>query len=140
MPEDRPTGLTKDAGWQIGARRTLPIEHQEAWQLLISAEGLGLWLGKAAEFELAAGSPYQLEDGTRGEMRVVKPGSHLRLTWQPAGWDRASTLQVRTIAKGDRTVIVFHQEHLPSEASRQDRRQFFHDVLDQLEQRIGSMA
>lgn len=33
MPQfsNRPTGLTKDVGYQIGVRRTLPIEHIEAW-------------------------------------------------------------------------------------------------------------
>jgi len=31
MPEEyeRPVGLTKDAGWQIGVRRTLPVRSTE---------------------------------------------------------------------------------------------------------------
>jgi len=32
----RPVGLTKDAGYQVGARKTMPISLEEAWQRVIS--------------------------------------------------------------------------------------------------------
>ncbi len=43
---ERPVGLTRDAGWQIGVSRTLPIDLETAWKLLTSRMGLGLWLGE----------------------------------------------------------------------------------------------
>lgn len=138
MTSERPTGLTRDAGWQIGARRTLPIESGAAWRWLTSTEGLGIWLGRSADLNLEEGAAYQLADGTAGELRVVAPESHLRLTWQPVDWPRASTLQVRVVPKGERTVIAFHQEHLPNSRSREERRRFFHAVLDQLEARFDT--
>jgi hypothetical protein len=36
----RTIGQTRDAGFQIGARRTLSIPLAEAWRLLTSREGL----------------------------------------------------------------------------------------------------
>ncbi|MBN1139408.1 MAG: SRPBCC domain-containing protein, partial [Anaerolineae bacterium] len=59
----RPVGLTKDVGYQIGVRRTIPIRHQDAWRLLMCDQGVKLWLGVTSEFDLTEGAGYQLIDG-----------------------------------------------------------------------------
>lgn len=50
MPQDKKkhVGQTKDAGFQIGARKTAAIPLEEAWDLLISPGGLRVWLGAPA--------------------------------------------------------------------------------------------
>lgn len=133
---ERPTGLTQDVGFQIGVRRTLPIQFENAWQLLTSNEGLNIWLGSTAALDFSKGATYQLADGSRGEVRVFSPDSHLRITWQPEGWSSASTIQVRVMPKGNRTVIAFHQEHLSGAAEREVRRAHFKSALDELERII----
>jgi uncharacterized protein YndB with AHSA1/START domain len=134
---ERPTGLTKDVGWEIGVRRTLPVEHTVAWRLITSPQGMAVWLGESASsVDLTPGATYDLPDGTRGEVRVVTPGSHFRLTWHPPGWPRPSTMQVRVIPKGAKTVIAFHQEHLPGSDEREARRAFFKGALDRLAELI----
>ena len=60
-----PVGLTKDAGWQIGVRKTLPVALEDAWNLLVSEEGLSLWLGDLPGFE-----PANVTDG-RGSIDLV---------------------------------------------------------------------
>jgi hypothetical protein len=55
------------------------------------------------------------------------------MTWQPYGWTRASTIQIRVLPKGDSTMIAFHQEHLPDAEAREQRREHFKNVLDALE-------
>lgn len=137
MDTMRLVGQTRDTGFQVGARRTFPVSLEVAWRWLISREGLELWLGSGPELELAEGVTYRLADGTSGEVRVLKPGSHLRLTWQPPGWPRASTIQVRVIQSGEKTVVAFHQEHLPGSKAREDRRVFFRGVLDLLTDQFG---
>jgi hypothetical protein len=42
------TGQTQAAGWQVGVRRTLPLELAEAWELLTSPPWLDRWSGLAA--------------------------------------------------------------------------------------------
>lgn len=130
--EDRPTGKTEDVGWQVGARRTFDVHPDRAWEFLISTKGLAVWLGEGMEVELSAGDEYRLVDGTKGKVRVLKPGSHIRLTWQPPGWERPSTIQMRVIPKGERCVVAFHQEHLPDGGAREARRAYYLEVLDQL--------
>ncbi len=131
--EERPVGLTKDVGFQVGARRTLPVPLERAWSYLLSAEGQRLWLEAQTPLRWESAEPYRLEDGTTGEVRVFRDGSHLRMTWHPPGWPRASTIQVRVIAKDDRSVVAFHQEHLPDAGARAQRRAHFLQVLDELE-------
>ena len=128
----RPVGLTKDAGWQIGVRRTVAMSVEDAWDLLFSDGGLKVWLGDPVNITFAKGEPYQLKDGTTGEIRVFKPLSHIRLTFDPPGAVRTSTIQVRVLANDGRCTIAFHQEHLSSAAERGQRRRFFQQAMDQL--------
>jgi hypothetical protein len=71
-------------------------------------------------------------------MRVVNPGSHLRLTWQPPGWAKPSTIQVRVMASGERTVLSFHEERLPGAEERDARRRHFEAALDALQRQAGA--
>ena len=136
--DEKPVGLTKDTGWQIGVRRTLPIPHTDAWKLITSATGIETWLGSASGVSLTRGATYELPNGDTGEVRVFHPNSHLRITWLPKGrgWPRPSTLQIRVVPKGDKTTLVFHQEHLPGPDEREERRAFFKTALDELEKII----
>jgi uncharacterized protein YndB with AHSA1/START domain len=135
--KQHPTGWTRATGFQVGARRTLPIAPDAAWRLLMSPAGLSAWLGLRNSLELVKGSTYALPDGTQGEIRVFQPLSHIRLTWQPPDWERASTIQVRVTARGAGTTIAFHQEHLPHLAACEARRQHFQQALDTLETMIS---
>lgn len=138
VEQAKPVGLTKDVGWQIGVRRTLSVHHDKAWRLLTSKAGMKLWLNGTPELDFIKGETYELADGSTGEVRVFHPGSHLRMTWQPPDWPRASLIQVRIIPKRDRTVIAFHQEHLPGPEAREDRRAHFTAVMDELESLLAA--
>jgi uncharacterized protein YndB with AHSA1/START domain len=136
MKRRREVGKTKDVGYQIGVRRTMDIPLEQAWNLVTSSEGVRLWLGSDERIQLKQGVAYELKDGVSGETRVFEENSHLRVTWHPPDWPRASTIQVRVIPKDKRSVIAFHQEHLPGPKEREARRAFFKCVLDQLEKLI----
>jgi uncharacterized protein YndB with AHSA1/START domain len=134
-------GQTKDVGFQIGVRRTLATTPQAAWDLLTSPTGRKAWLGapgywRAPRLVFEPGRTYRTKDGATGEVRVVDPGSHLRLTWQPPGWEKPSLIQVRVIPSGGKTAISFHQEHLRGPAERVEMRARWARALDELERRL----
>lgn len=138
MPHSKgkPVGKTRDTSYQVGARKTITVKGEKAWDYLTAGEGIRVWLGEIAADRLSKGTTYRLPDGTAGELRVFSD-SHLRMSWHPPGWERASTLQLRVIPKGDRSVIAFHQENLPGPAAREERRLFFTEILEELNQRMS---
>ncbi len=128
----RAAGQTTDAGYQVGVTKTFPMPPEAVWRLLTSEDGFKTWLGAAPRGRLASGLRYRTRDGVSGEFRVVKDGSHLRLTWFLPGWERASTLQVRITPQGDKTSLTFHQERLTGEMERERMRRHWQDVLERL--------
>jgi uncharacterized protein YndB with AHSA1/START domain len=130
------TGLTKDAGWQIGVSRTYPVAPERAWDVLVG-EGLPVWLGEGVVLssDVAPGTPYRTAEGAAGELRSFRPLDRVRLTWRPAGSDHETTVQVvvRPSASGTGTSVRFHQERMKDEAERNAMRDHWREVLDRLE-------
>ncbi|HZA04128.1 MAG TPA: SRPBCC domain-containing protein [Propionibacteriaceae bacterium] len=129
----RRTGLTRDAGWEIGVSRTVPFPIEEVWDFLTSTAGSAVWLGAGVQRLDEPGAGYETAAGTAGEVRSFRPRDRVRLTWQPVDWDHDSTVQftVRPVT-GDRTRIVFHQERLADAAEREQQRTHWQGVLDAL--------
>ncbi len=110
---DPPVGLTRDAGWQVGVARTLPLDPEAAWALLLSPAGLAAWLGDdLPALPAEPGAAYRTAGGTSGEVRSHHPGDRVRVTWRPPGREAPATLQatVRPAARG--ASIRLHAERL----------------------------
>lgn len=129
----RVVGQTADAGFQVGVQKTLPIGVDEVWALLASRKGISCWLGKISRFKLGEGTRYETDCGTEGEIRVVKAGHRVRLTWQPTGLKSPATLQVTLVAGGPaKTSVRVHLEKLPSQKFREEIKEHWRRVLGSL--------
>lgn len=127
----RATGFTKDAGWQLGVRRTVALPPAAVWDFLLG-EGLPLWLG-CAELGRRKGDAYLTDDGVRGELRSRTDGLRVRLTWQPPVWAHDSTLQVTvTPAATGTATIGIHQERLASQAERKQMLTHWTAVVERI--------
>jgi uncharacterized protein YndB with AHSA1/START domain len=140
-PAERPTGLTQDAGWEIGVSKTLPIPVSAVWDFITCPEGVALWLGKGAQLPTEKGESYETGDGIAGELRSYRPGDRVRLTYG------ATTLQVAVSASasasgagagaGEKTVLRFHQEHLANAVERERQRAHWKAVMADVVQALG---
>lgn len=128
----RDFGQRRDAGFEIGVQRTVPLSADEAWRRLTGPDGVRVWLGDAPGLRLEAGESYRLADGTAGEVRTVVEGERLRVTWRPDGWARASTIQIRVTPRGERCVIAFHEENLPDAEAREARRGHYQEAIAEI--------
>lgn len=135
---DRPIGQTARSGFQIGVRKTLPFSPDEIWSALLSPEGTTIWLG--GPVQIAEGGSHALENGTTGTIRVYAPGSHVRLTWQPAGWTQASMVLVRVMPAKTGTTLSFHQEQLDGPARRAMMKERWDRVIATVYLLIGEGA
>ncbi|GMK39566.1 hypothetical protein PCCS19_26200 [Paenibacillus sp. CCS19] len=136
--QNKVVGQTLSSGYQIGVRRTLDLSVEEAWNLITSPQGVLLWLGEVtSDVTFEKGHQFHTKPGISGEVRTVNKFQNIRLTWKLANWDKPSTLQIRTIAKGsDRTTISFHQENLSGAEIREELKILWEDVLDRLKKMI----
>ncbi|MFF8847194.1 SRPBCC domain-containing protein [Streptomyces sp. NPDC015127] len=127
------TGLTKDAGWEIGVSRTLPLPPAAVWDFLASPEGVELWLGKGVRLPTRKGEAYETADGVRGEVRSYRPGDRIRVTYG------TSTVQVAVSAarSGEGAVLRFHQERLTGAEERERRRAHWNAVAARVEAALG---
>ncbi|MYR41412.1 SRPBCC domain-containing protein [Streptomyces sp. SID5910] len=123
-----PTGLTQDAGWQIGVSRTLAHPPAVVWDFISGTEGLALWLGPGAELTPERGAPYRTAEGVTGEVRGYHAGAKIRVT------HGTTTVQVALApaAEGARTMLRFHQEHLAGPEERERRRAHWQRVMAQV--------
>ena len=112
-----PTGLTEDAGWELGVRRTVPLPAPDVWDYLVGP-GRRRWLGDT-ELGTAKGDRYTTADGIEGEVRSFTEGERVRITWKPADWQHDSTLQLTVRPAASGTTIGIHQERLADEPERE---------------------
>jgi uncharacterized protein YndB with AHSA1/START domain len=133
-----PVGLTKDVGFQIGVRRSLPLSKEEAWDFLTSREGLKLWIGDLESLPMQAGSVFHSKEGVTGKLRVVKFQEKLRLSWKREEWDNPSALQIYLLASDTKkTTIAFHQDKLDDLYMRQVMKDHWEHVLNVIAHRYA---
>lgn len=131
----RSTGLTKDAGWEVGVSRTLPQSPDAVWEFISGPRGLELWLGAGARLTPESGAPYETDVGVTGEVRGYRPGDRIRVTYGD------TTVQVAvSAAGGGRAVLVFHQERMASAEERERQRAHWRQVMDQVTEALDDLA
>jgi uncharacterized protein YndB with AHSA1/START domain len=132
------TGQTKDVGWNIGVSKTLPHPLERVWSYLVSRDGLTTWLGPGAELGSTKGDTYRTDTGTTGELRSLRTGDRVRLTWRPADWTHDTTVQVTVVPNGaGRTRLNFHQEWLADAEERESQRAHWKGVMAAVEQDLA---
>ncbi|KFA93782.1 DUF1801 domain-containing protein [Archangium violaceum] len=131
----RIVGETATTGFQVGVVRTLPVSAQDMWKRVAAQPER--WLGTGATLTLEPGAGYEVPKrrgvpGVRGEVRVVKPGQRIRMTWQPDGWKRPATLQLTLVPKARGVSFHVHMEKLPDAKAREAMREHWSRVLEDL--------
>lgn len=136
MPKNRTTGLTKDSGYQVGIRRTINLQVREVWKFLLSKQGMGIWLGTWEFDKWETGIEYFTKEGISGNIRVFKVFSHIRLSWRHKSWNNNTILQIRTIPHSGKTTLSFHQEKLFDARQREEMKQHWTRVLEELIEKL----
>ena len=132
------TGKTKDVGFQVGARKVFSVSLNTAWRYILSPEGINHWLGTLSVYNLKPQEEYISYEGITAKIRVLKPISHLRMSWTTLDWNNKSTLQIRCISSGENTVISFHQENLFDVQQRETMKLHWRKALEKISRQLGA--
>ena len=101
-----PVGKTRDAGWQIGVSRTVPLSPEAAWARI---EDPAAWLGEPVD-----------------DIRSRRPLDRIRVGW------KGTIVQVAIRKAKTGTTVRFHQERLAGAEQREQQRMHWSAVLDRL--------
>jgi uncharacterized protein YndB with AHSA1/START domain len=140
MAESRvptPTGLTKDAGWEVGVRTTVAAPADTVWAFLLG-DGLPLWLGNT-KLTLEKGAAYATDDDISGTVLGYTDGTRIRLSWRPEEWNHDSTLQLTLKEAATGTTIGFHQERLSGREERKIMLGHWKEVAQTLDDAIAAL-
>jgi uncharacterized protein YndB with AHSA1/START domain len=132
-----PTGQTKDAGWEVGVRKTVDAPIDTVWSFLLG-KGLPLWLGNT-ELVLEKGAVYETDDDISGSVLSYTEGLRIRLSWRPEEWNHDSTLQLTVKEAATGTTIGFHQERLSGREERKIMLGHWKDVVQTLDDAIAAL-
>ncbi|MFC7374826.1 SRPBCC domain-containing protein [Brachybacterium sp. GCM10030267] len=125
-----PTGLTRDAGWELGVRRTLSAPLEDVWRRLL-AEWLPQWLG-VENVPQMVGAPMRHDGQTRGRVVGCHVGRRVRVRWTPPTLDHETVFQVTLLEASGGTTVAIHQERLLGAAERQGLLEHWTTILDEL--------
>jgi uncharacterized protein YndB with AHSA1/START domain len=137
----RAVGQTAAAGYRVGVQRSVAAAPKQVWELITSRPDLWLGEGTCAVFD--EGERYEVPPGdgapgASGEIRVVKPGDRLRITWQPQGWPAAATLQLTLLPSTSRkTAVHAHMEKLPDAGALDAMRKRWREALERIAAAAG---
>jgi uncharacterized protein YndB with AHSA1/START domain len=132
-----PTGQTKDAGWEVGVRKTVDAPVDTVWAFLLG-RGLPLWLGNT-DLTLEKGAGYESDDDISGTVLSYTEGLRIRLSWRPEEWNHDSTLQLTVKEAPTGTTIAFHQERLSGREERKIMLGHWKEVVQQLDDAIAAL-
>lgn len=119
----RDAGQQSTGDYQASVQRTLPLEADTAWRLLIDAD----WMA-GADWTEGAAFPAPRAVGDEVEVRAVRPSSLLRF-WIRRGGSK-STVEVSLAEKGGRTVVRFRESGLGGARAREKAKERWAGVLE----------
>ncbi len=117
------TGLTKDAGWQFGIRKSISLNKNEVWDFLFSEKGINLWL-----------------EGADKEFSTFKNYSHIRTKWKLNEWTNEASLQMRVLSNKNKTTIAFHIDKLLNESQREVTKAYWEQMINKLTEKLTEKA
>lgn len=95
--------------YMVTVTKSVELSAAQCWEHLVSDKGLGTWLKSLYDVAVKPGSQFETKDGFFGEIRTMKKGRSLRLTWQDPNWDKKTVVQVFIVArsKGKKSIVAF---------------------------------
>ncbi|WOK08256.1 SRPBCC domain-containing protein [Imperialibacter roseus] len=138
MKDHKPVGQTKDAGFQIGVRKTFAVDRDTLWAFVLSKKGVRLWFGDVAA-ELPYHEPFRSDEGMEGLITTLQEGSHLRMKWKKPDWEHFSMLQIRVIPAADKATLSFHQDHLTDENQRAEMKANWTSIMEKVGDCVASL-
>lgn len=114
--------------------RTFYTSAEKLWDLLESSKGQDIWLKPLSPFKFKPKNVFETEDGIFGEIRTMKEGVRLRLSWQDTDWPKSTIVQIYVIPRStDKSHLVIMHEKIKDARTKMAIKQRWSQVVDELQ-------
>ncbi|MEK7357274.1 MAG: SRPBCC domain-containing protein, partial [Bdellovibrionota bacterium] len=131
-------GRNAKGRWSLTATKSIHYAAGDVWKFLVSDEGQRTWLRALDPVTIEPKTTFETDDGFFGEIRTMKKGERVRLSWNDPDWDRHSFVQMYLVKRpAEKCLVAFMHTDLPDASARDRLRQRWKDVLDAL---VGALS
>lgn len=126
-------GRNQKGEYQITVTKSLKVDGKKTWKFVSSPKGIAMWLAPMSKFALKPKSVYEREDGVYGEIRTMKAGHRIRLTWIDGDASEATTVvQVMVVHRAGResSILCFQHEKLRDGRLKDVLRDHWRGILE----------
>ena len=117
--------------------KTIPISAKKLWDFCISEKGLEIWLKPMSPVEITKGESFEVDGGIFGEIRTVKKGSRIRLSWTEIDWDKITTVQLSIFKKPKgKSMLVFQHEGLRTAQQKVQMRTYWRKAIEEMARQV----
>jgi hypothetical protein len=107
----RVEGQNSKGEYQLTVTKSLHTGGAKAWKLLVSGEGLAVWLRPLFEVRVKPKTQFETEDGFFGEFRTMRGTGRvrrIRLSWSDPEWGSSTYVQLTLVDRPkDKSILVF---------------------------------
>ncbi|WII73843.1 hypothetical protein QJS83_08125 [Bdellovibrio sp. 22V] len=131
----RAPGRNLKGEYSITVTRTVHVDHKIIWKMMMSEEGLAIWLKPVSKFTLQPKAHFETDAGVFGEIRTMLANRRVRFTWQEGDWDKGTVVQMYLIPlrnKPGSTIICFMHEKLRDGRMRDPLREYWSQIAEEL--------
>lgn len=126
-------GKTKNAGWQVGIRKTIPLTSDQLWNFITGNQGMQIIIGDTISATNSYNQDRISEKEIQYKITTIVQNSHLRMQWRLPDWKEYSILQIRVYSTGqNKAVLAIHQEKLVNGNTRAVMKKYWQEKIDNI--------
>lgn len=124
-------GQTQKGDYTVTATKSLAFDAKTVWKLLSSDEGVRIFLNSISEFSFKKGATFETADGYFGEVRTLKAGAKVRLSWQDE--DAKGIVQIAVYPKvSKKSLLVLDHSQIKTARKKEEFRARWREALERL--------
>lgn len=119
--------------------KTFYISAEKLWDLLESEQGQAVWLKPLSPFKFKTKNVFETEDGFYGEIRTMRDGERLRMSWQDPEWTKPTILQVYALPREKgKSVLVFMHDSIRETRTKARLKERWSQAVEELAALAGA--
>ncbi len=126
----RVPGQIQKGDYSTVTTMTFQIDQKKMWKFLSSKKGLKVWLKPLDELKLKPGVKFEVYGGIYGEVRTVRLGSRVRMSWQETDWEKPTVVQLHIVPKkSNYCMVVIDHQNMKTETLKNQMRKHWKNAL-----------